>query len=388
MKKLIVGGSLVIAGAADAKPCDDVAEQTIAVVIGVDMADRLRLVGGVEGRRCVGDGAELMIRLEAGAGTPRIVVGGRVRPLEKETSDAEREMLGLEAGLTFDKHFQFGVQGAGTLGTHSLYGAAQVWTPIAGDPRPTRFTLLGGLAPWTMTNAYDPVPGRPVMRGGRIVRPRIVGARRLAGEERAVSEHFRAAAQVEYSSVWTFWRLARELAAVGAPPRLIVAALEAAGDELRHARMCAEAAGGIEMEALGEEMARARFGARTAEALGVLAAEAWVEGCLNEGAAATEARWAAEDAQGPVKGMLEAIARDEARHAALSWAVLAWVFEIAPQVADEAIRQVPRAVEGRIGTRDRALARYGVAAPDVVAGARAEAFSKATRHWNMRAFPC
>src|SRR5688572_16011242 len=78
----LIGGSLVgAAGTANAAPCDDVADKTIAVVVGLDLGGRVRLIGGIEGRACVGDKGQAMLRLEAGGGRTRIIGGLRVQPM-------------------------------------------------------------------------------------------------------------------------------------------------------------------------------------------------------------------------------------------------------------------------------------------------------------------
>jgi hypothetical protein len=72
--------------------------------------------------------------------------------------------------------------------------------------------------------------------------------------------------------------------------------------------------------------------------------------------------------------MLETIARDEAGHAELSWAVLAWVSSIAPDVARAALAAVPPA-RGPAPAKsvDHALARHGVPTHAMTEAARAHA---------------
>lgn len=101
----------------------------------------------------------------------------------------------------------------------------------------------------------------------------------------------------------------------------------------------------------------------------VLAIEAWCEGCLNETAAAEQARYASADAHGPNAAMLATIARDEAEHAELAWSVLAWVLEIAPEVA-AVLAEAPASPIVESGSTDRALTRFGVPTARVAAAAR------------------
>ncbi|MBA2542890.1 MAG: hypothetical protein H0V17_24805, partial [Deltaproteobacteria bacterium] len=133
----------------------------------------------------------------------------------------------------------------------------------------------------------------------------------------------------------------------------------------------------VELTPLPIACAQPRFAARSPRALELLAHEAWLEGCLNEGAAAEEARLAAEDAEGAVSHMLATIARDEHRHAELSWAVLAWLFEVAPAtrraVAGAPVLQ-PNVIEPPV---DRAVVRRGVPASQITAAARSHAETEA-----------
>ncbi len=376
----LVGTSLLgaAAGTAEARPCDDIASRTVGFVLGVDLAPRARLFGGVEARVCLDDRSEAMARVEVGGGM-RLIVGARARPFESNETEHDRELLGLEAGLMLDAHQRFGVHAAATYGTHSAYLALQGLV-AASDGAAPRYSLLGGLAPWTALDDAFVVEGRPLRHGGGYVCPRVAANGRACAtaEERDVRDHFTGSAQLELSSVWTFLRLAQELAAVGAPAALVAAALDAADDEVRHAELCAAAAGGVALLPLPMAAARPRFTARSTHALAVLAGEAWREGCLNETAAAEEARLAAGEAQGAAPEMLRAIAADEDRHAELSWAVLAWVRSVAPAIT-AAVMILPRGDEGAgdHARFDRALARHGVPSPAITAAARAHARTSA-----------
>jgi len=363
---------------AAAETCDHIADQTIGFVVGVDVSPRARWFGGIEGRRCVSDKTEVMARFEIGAGSPRLIIGGRVRPFETFESDGPSEGLGLEAGGVLDMHARFGLHIAGTFGSHSAYLAAQSHIMLTGVAQQPRISVLAGLAPWTAVEFGTTVEGRPLIRDGRLIRPALAMlpfAR--SAEDRAVRDHFSSSAQFEMSSVWTFLRLAEELAAVGAPAALIASALDAADDEVRHAELCAAAAGGTELSPLPMSVARARFTARSPEALAILAVEAWCEGALNEGAAAEEARLAAAETTGATRSMLASIARDEAGHAELSWAVLAWLFEVAPASTRAAIASVPSQPEGGAERVDPALTRRGVPSAAINAAARAHAANSA-----------
>lgn len=134
-------------------------------------------------------------------------------------------------------------------------------------------------------------------------------------------------AQSEAASIPAFLQLAAELLAHGAPDDLVARAIDAAEDEIRHAALCARHAtqvGGRRVVAV-IPASPARPPLRGRDGLTRLAVESWIDGCVSEGAAAARARWAATHATDGTSSRLQrAIARDEARHAALGWDVLRW----------------------------------------------------------------
>jgi hypothetical protein len=153
-------------------------------------------------------------------------------------------------------------------------------------------------------------------------RPEGQGAALLPRRSRCeVGGRLARAAYLEGVSVPAFRRLARELAAHGAPPALVTGARRAARDEIRHHKM---------MTALA-----CRFGAEPSDVperfpdhvrpLSEVAIENAVEGCAREAlgavTAAHQARWARDPA---IRAGFGVIARDEARHAELAFDVHAW----------------------------------------------------------------
>jgi len=131
-----------------------------------------------------------------------------------------------------------------------------------------------------------------------------------------------AMAELEAASIPAFERLARELAAHGAPTELIRRALVAMGDEIRHARVMRELAarhGGtprtIEVPAL------------PVRALDAIARENAIEGCVREAYGALVATYQAETAAPELRDAFAAIAHDEREHAALAEDVDAWIME-------------------------------------------------------------
>jgi hypothetical protein len=138
---------------------------------------------------------------------------------------------------------------------------------------------------------------------------------------RAIGAYFAEAARMEAASVHAFERLARELDALGAPRALIARALQAALDEIRHARVTGSLArrfGSEPLQALIEPM-RARSALE-------IALENAVEGCVRETYGALLAHHQAQAARDPhVREAMQRIAEDETRHAELSWHVARWL---------------------------------------------------------------
>lgn len=129
-----------------------------------------------------------------------------------------------------------------------------------------------------------------------------------------------AMATLEAASVPAFERLARELEHHGAPPSLVRRAKRARRDEIRHAR---------EMTKLAREHGHVprSFDAAplTIRAPLAIARENAAEGCVLEAFGAVLATFQATRASTGLRPTLEAIARDERRHAALAEDVDAWI---------------------------------------------------------------
>ena len=140
------------------------------------------------------------------------------------------------------------------------------------------------------------------------------------GDGDVVARHFERAAELEAASVLAFRRLARELAAHGAPSSLVERALAAARDEIRHARIVGRLAA-----AHGGRRAAIARAALPLRALDEIAIENAIEGCVRETYGALVASWQALAAGVPrVRAAMGAIAADEQRHAELAWAVARW----------------------------------------------------------------
>lgn len=206
----------------------------------------------------------------------------------------------------------------------------------------------------------------------------------------ALARHWLDDALAEHASVAAFTRVATQLLAVGAPPALVDGALAAARDEVRHARQCFTLASmyGAAWKGPGALPVAAVREARCDAAS--IAREALVEGCLGEGTAAALLARAAKAADDPeVRGVLEATAADEARHADLAWEILRWCLEqpegaVADAVAD-ALRALPAVApvfELPPGVTADAWSRAGRATPELGAAAHAEVVARVTeRAW-------
>lgn len=140
-----------------------------------------------------------------------------------------------------------------------------------------------------------------------------------------VGPFFAAVASLEAASVPAFRRLRDELAAHGAPSRLVRRAARSAREEIRHARATralARRRGGCPSGA-GAELSTHRT--RSARSLEDVARENAIEGCVRETYGALTAAWQAARACDPeVRAVMRRVADEETSHAELSWAIARW----------------------------------------------------------------
>lgn len=140
-------------------------------------------------------------------------------------------------------------------------------------------------------------------------------------DTRAAGSYFAEIAHLEAASVTAFRILRDELRLQGAPKRLVRAAGRAARDEIRHARATSALARRFGGQARTPVVAPAK--PRSLEAM---ALENAIEGCVRETYGALLATRQASQATDPVvRAAMLRIARDETRHAALSWQVGRWL---------------------------------------------------------------
>ncbi|HVJ18041.1 MAG TPA: hypothetical protein VM686_21625 [Polyangiaceae bacterium] len=176
----------------------------------------------------------------------------------------------------------------------------------------------------------------------------IVGMSRASGRALGTPEAVRAArrweqdSREECASVSAFLELARDLLLAGAPDSLVERALDAAEDEMLHAGLCALVASELSGRTTWPVLpppSRPPLSDRRA-VLERLARESWLDGCLNEGAAARIAEVAAERSSGPLVRQAQArIASDEANHAELGWQVLLWAADVGGPVLRDGLRR-------------------------------------------------
>jgi hypothetical protein len=132
-------------------------------------------------------------------------------------------------------------------------------------------------------------------------------------------------AAAEHASVAAFARFALQLMAVAAPPELVLETQRAMADEVEHARMCFALASAYAGAPIGPGALSIASSSAVAVELADVVASTMIEGCIGETVAALVARLASVHAVDPiVRGVLEHIADDELRHAALAWRFVAW----------------------------------------------------------------
>ena len=154
-----------------------------------------------------------------------------------------------------------------------------------------------------------------------------------------VGTHLARAAELEAASVVAFLTLKAELEAHGAPPRLVRRVVAAARDEVRHARTMTALA-----LRFGGRPEPRRIRVQPVRSLEAMARENLKEGCVTETWGALVGRYQAGSARLPaVRRAFAGIARDELRHAALSWDLQSWFDAQLSQAARREIRDEGRA---------------------------------------------
>lgn len=159
----------------------------------------------------------------------------------------------------------------------------------------------------------------------------------------ALAEAWLEDALLEHASIAAFARLSLELLAVGAPPGLIAAAGQAGLDELTHAKTCFAMAAAYAERELGPGKLDLHHAVMPVS-LGEVAERALVEGCIGETIAALLAAERARVTTDPaLRATLASISEDEARHAELSWRIVAWAARVG---GEDVLRVVRLALDG------------------------------------------
>jgi hypothetical protein len=212
-----------------------------------------------------------------------------------------------------------GVPGAATRGPSCLYAfniCQHACDGLAFNCHPYGDACLdGSVAPGPFVMDCVTCPGA----AGR--RPRRLAPASFARGKSEAGDYFARVAHLEAASVHAFHQIETMLGERGAPASLCRAARRAARDETRHARAVSRLA-----RRFGGVPAAAHVTRRRArESLASLAVENFVEGCVRETYGALVATWQAAHASDPgVAAAMTRIAKDETRHAALSWSIAAW----------------------------------------------------------------
>lgn len=191
--------------------------------------------------------------------------------------------------------------------------------------------------------SLDAVPiGRPFSVGHEVRRARVAASRQwgsaapqateLSAELRQrIANDWAQSGCDEHASVAAFARFILELLAMGAPIEMVSDATRAQADEIHHARMCFEIAARVGGEAYGPGPLDTRGALVDLDPRRVLL-DAVREGCIGETIAAAQAATARDQAKDPdIKAVLDRIAADESRHAALSWQFVRWMLERHPE---------------------------------------------------------
>ncbi len=256
-------------------------------------------------------------------------------------------------------------------------GAMVVWDNVTGCTADVSDTEAVGdsgepLGVLTCTGKFH-----EVCMGGRTPAGR---ARVCRARGSATGRYLARMATDEALSVVAFRQLARDLQRLGAPEEFVRAALAAAQDETRHARLVAALA-----RRHGARPPRAHVGAAPAPNLGELGAQNAAAGCVTETWSALLVRHQTLHAPDPeMRRVFAIIAADELRHAELSWAIHAWAEQAG--VSGAALRAHIQTSADRLGRRAGRRAPAGLGLP-TAARARALHQELQSRVWSAAPTP-
>ncbi len=231
-----------------------------------------------------------------------------------------------------------------------------------------------------LVHDQNPATGRPIRGDRGPILPMIEGAEtdaRATGDAQALASHWTLVARLEHASIASFAKLTLDLLSIGAPHELVAESQRASLDEVKHAQLALHLArsfgGGASLGAM-RELGSVGLGGSVEAIL----EETLRDGCVNETFASFEAAEQAAHCEiAEVKVVLETIAGDEARHAALAFRVVAWALReglvdegFVMATLDRALQDLDRKAREREGSPDRS--RLGLLTPELNLGLTAD----------------
>lgn len=196
------------------------------------------------------------------------------------------------------------------------------------------------------------VVGRPYRDGEDLRCAPIDGG--PATESRAAA--WLRAGALEHASVAAFARLSLQLMACGAPNDLLAHVHQAARDETEHAEACWAMAKQLGVNAIKVAPFPFNGSVNVDGDLVKLASETVREGCLAETLGAHLAQVAASAARDPrIQAALKKIAQEEARHAALSFRIVAWALRVGGEQVRQAVLEAFAGPLPRVDIEELAL---------------------------------
>ncbi|MBK8454435.1 MAG: ferritin-like domain-containing protein [Thiofilum sp.] len=221
-----------------------------------------------------------------------------------------------------------------TVSTIESFRATQCETQSFGREGNIKCDSTYTLAQFTYTDA----PGcySPLVFHRRPVRGRLTQGTTLQtpATHYVLGHYFAEMASMETAAVTAFRYLVRELEAYQAPTALIQMAREAINEEIEHAEMA-----GLLAQAYATSVPEVFIDDFRLRSLAEIALENAVQGCINETYAAACGYWQYATAEHEIfREIIGHISDEESKHAALSWAIHAWIMPQLTQQEQNTIR--------------------------------------------------
>lgn len=195
----------------------------------------------------------------------------------------------------------------------------------------------------------------------------------LEADRGRVAAHYLEMALAEHASVASFARFTLQLLAVGAPAALVAGSSRALGEEISHAQFAFGVASALRREPVGPasldvmEPKNKQLG----HDLASVVRSTVREGILGETLAALELKAAAPHAHPLLRARLQIIAEEEARHAELAFAFVAWALDQDAFIAHIVAQELADA-EPSSPPELPALERWGILDAATIRAVRAE----------------